>query len=412
MAVVKPFSCIRPTGELVDRIAALPYDVYNRSEAKEEVTREPLSFLSIDRAETSFDDSVDTYDDRVYQKAKELLSDYIAKGYFIKDDMECYYLYELIMNGRSQTGFVACASIDDYQNNIIKKHEKTRADKELDRIRHVDTCNAQTGPIFLSYPSNEVLHDIMMEAKVKESIYSFRSKDGITHNVWRIDEDGMISRIKDAFSHINHIYIADGHHRAASAVAVGNLRREQNKDYDGSEEFNYFLSVFFPEDELMILPYNRVVRDLNGYSVDEFIEKVKERFYIGHVDYPYEPDEKGSFGMHLDNKWYKIKIKEDYTIKEDPVKALDVSILQDNLLEPILGILDPRVDNRIDFIGGIRGIKELEKRVATDMEVAFSMYPTTMRELFKVSDENKLMPPKSTWFEPKLRSGLFIHSLE
>jgi len=316
------------------------------------------------------------------------------------------------MDGRSQTGLVACASIDDYKNNIIKKHEKTRADKELDRIKHVDICNAQTGPIFLSYPSNELLHNIICEYKRLEVIYSFVAKDGITHNVWKIEEEETIQRIKDIFTSMKHIYIADGHHRAASAVAVGEQRRKEHIDYDGSEEFNYFLSVFFPDDELMILPYNRVVKDLNGYTVDEFLDKVKERFLITKVNSSYEPKRKGYFGMYLDKSWYELRIKSAFILEADPVKALDVSILQDNLLDPILGIKDPRVDNRIDFIGGIRGIKELEKRVENDMTVAFSMYPTSMRELFKVSDDNKLMPPKSTWFEPKLRSGLFIHSLD
>lgn len=412
MAVVKPFACIRPKEDLVDKIAALPYDVYSRKEAKEEVMREPLSFLRIDRAETSFDDSVDTYDARVYEKAKELLNDYIAKGYFIKEEKDCFYIYELIMDGRSQTGLVACASIDDYKNNIIKKHEKTRADKEVDRIKHVDTCNAQTGPIFLSYPSNELLHTIIRDSKKEEAMYSFIAKDGITHNVWKIEDEVTIHRIRDTFTHINHIYIADGHHRAASAVAVGEQRRQENLNYDGSEEFNYFLSVFFPDDELMILPYNRVVKDLNGFTVDEFLSKVNERFYITKVNSSYEPNKKGCFGMYLEKSWYELRIKDEFIKYEDPVKALDVSILQDNLLDPILGIKDPRVDHRIDFIGGIRGIKELEIRVEQGMAVAFSMYPTTMEELFKVSDDNKLMPPKSTWFEPKLRSGLFIHSLD
>lgn len=412
MAVIKPFSCIRPKGDAAKQIAALPYDVYNRKEAKLEVIKEPLSFLNIDRAETFFDDSVDTYDDRVYEKAREVLKEYLDKGLFIKEEKECYYIYELIMNNRSQTGLVACASIDDYETNVIKKHEKTRADKEIDRIKHVDICNAQTGPIFLAYPSNEVIHQIVTNEKEKEPLYSFISEDGIAHNVWKIDEEDKIQAIKEAFSSINSIYIADGHHRAASAVKVGKMRREKQGSYTGKEEFNYFLSVLFPENQLMILPYNRVVKDLNNQSPEEFLNKLEEKFTVTKVDTAYKPKEKGCFGMYLENNWYELKIGEEFIPKGDPVMELDVSLLQEHVLSPLLGIGDPRVDKRIDFIGGIRGLKELEKRVGEDMKVAFSMYPTSIAELFKVSDDNKLMPPKSTWFEPKLRSGLFIHSLE
>lgn len=433
MAVIKPFACIRPREDAAARIAALPYDVYSREEAKEEVMREPLSFLKIDRAETSFDDSVDMYDDKVYKKAREILEDFLEKELFIKEEKECYYLYELIMNGRSQTGLVGCASIDDYEENRIKKHEKTRADKEVDRIRHVDTCNAQTGPIFLAYPSNEEIHSIVTDKKKDKTLYSFTSNDGVIHNVWKIEEDILIKKIRNAFDTITSIYIADGHHRAASAVRVGKMRREEAGHYTGEEEFNYFLSVLFPHSELMILPYNRVVKDLNGHSVEEFLSLVKEKFDIIKLESPYSPEEKGCFGMYVDGDWYKLTIHRELIPYEDKVRALDVSLLQDYILSPILGIGDPKVDKRIDFIGGIRGLKELEERVKVegkelstidslsakaemghkhDMKVAFSMYPTSMEELFQVSDENQLMPPKSTWFEPKLRSGLFIHSLE
>lgn len=413
MAYVKPFHCIRPNKELAHLVAALPYDVYNREEAKEVALKNKLSFLNIDRAETQFEDSVDAYDERVYEKARELLQDRIADHTYLKDDKECYYIYELIMNGRSQTGIVACASIDDYQNNIIMKHENTREEKEQDRIRHVDICNAQTGPIFLAYRSNGKLHDIVLNKKKEEPLYSFTSSDGITHQVWRIEEEELIKQIKDEFTAIDRIYIADGHHRAASAVKVGLQRRLENPNYTGDEEFNSFLSVLFPEDELMILPYNRVVRDLNGLTKESFLEKVSERFEVKKaINAPYEPEKKGSFGMYLEQEWYELIAKDDLLSTTDPVKQLDVSILQEYLLDDILGITDPRVDKRIDFIGGIRGLKELERRVATDMKVAFSMYPTSINELFEVSDASKLMPPKSTWFEPKLRSGLFIHSLE
>lgn len=410
MATVKPFICIRPNEKVADKVAALPYDVYNRQEAKEVVKDNKLSFLNIDRAETQFDDSVDTYDQRVYAKAKELLENMINDGTFITDNDRCYYIYELTMDGRVQTGLVACASIDDYQNNIIKKHENTRADKEIDRINHVDTCNAQTGPIFLAYRANDVIRAIVNKTKTEKAIYDFTSEDGITHRVWKIADEKDVKDICDAFGTINSIYIADGHHRAASAVKVGLKRRQENPDYDGTEEFNYFLSVLFPDEELMIMPYNRVVKDLNGNTKEEYLEKVSKCFDIEKVDEPYSPEVKENIGMYLDGQWYKLTAKDEIKVN-DPVDSLDVALLQNNLLTPILGIGDPRVDKRIDFIGGIRGLKELERRCSLDMQIAFSMYPTSINELFNVSDAGKLMPPKSTWFEPKLRSGLFIHKL-
>ena len=412
MADVKPFVCVRPTQELASRVAALPYDVYNRAEAKVAALAEPLSFLNIDRAESNLPDDVDTYDARVYVKAKELLDAREADGTYITDPQECYYVYELIMDGRSQTGIVACASIDDYANGVIKKHENTREEKEQDRIRHVDTCNAQTGPIFLAYRSNEAIGEIMAAYKKTAPLYAFTADDGITHNVWRIADPADVAAIREAFAGMGSIYIADGHHRAASAVKVGFKRRAEAGTYTGAEEFNYFLSVLFPEDCLMILPYNRVVKDLNGLSKDAFLAAVSEHFTIRKVgSESYAPAAKATFGMFLDEEWYELSAKEELTAIQDPVASLDVSLLQDYLLGPVLGIGDPRVDKRIDFIGGIRGLGELERRVHSDMKVAFSMYPTQITELFAVADAGLLMPPKSTWFEPKLRSGLFIHKL-
>jgi uncharacterized protein (DUF1015 family) len=412
MATVKPFLCIRPKEDVAGRVAALPYDVYNRKEAKLEVEREPLSFLKVDRAETGFPDSIDTYDPRVYELADKLLQDMQNEGILISEDRECYYVYELIMGGRVQTGIVACVAIDDYLSNVIKKHENTREDKEIDRINHVDICNAQTGPIFLAYRSHTAINEAVNTVKKEKPLYSFTSVDGIRHNVWRISEEDRIKMLKTAFAEINSIYIADGHHRAASAVKVGLKRRKENSGYTGEEEFNYFLSVLFPHDQLMIMPYNRTVKDLNELSVEEFILKVRESFDVTLIGAkPYEPKEKGSFGMYLDKNWYCLMAKNSLREIMDPVEALDVSLLQNYLLHPILGIEDPRTDRRIDFIGGIRGLKELERRVEEDMIVAFSMYPTSITELFEVSDAGKLMPPKSTWFEPKLRSGLFIHKL-
>lgn len=412
MATINPFRCIRPDSKVVHRVAALPYDVYNRMEAKAEYNKEPLSFLKIDRPEIQFDDCVDIYDDRVYDKAKETLESMIEDGTFFYDQEESYYIYELVMDGRSQTGIVACSSIDDYLDNNIKKHENTREEKEIDRIQHVDRTNAQTGPIFLAYRSNQTINAVVLESKKEKPLYGFISCDGIHHKVWKLSGKEPIDLIRNAFAKTNSIYIADGHHRAASAVKVGLKRREENKNYTGEEEFNYFLSVLFPDDQLMIMPYNRAVTDLNGLSTKEFLEKIQRNFEIDLFgNKPYLPCEKASFGMYLDKKWYKLIAKEPLKAIKDSVKSLDVSLLQDYLLEPILNIEDPRTDQRIDFIGGIRGLLELEKRVNENMAVAFSMYPTSIRELFDVADEEKLMPPKSTWFEPKLRSGIFIHKL-
>lgn len=412
MPKVTPFQSIRPVPELASRIAALPYDVYNRAEALAEVQREPLSFLRIDRAETQFPDDVDTYDTKVYAKAKELLDDMIKDGSFIIEDAPCYYLYELTMEGRYQTGIVACSDVDDYQDQKIKKHENTREDKELDRIRHVDVTDAQTGPIFLVYRSMQEINDIVAQSKEQTPLYDFTSADDITHRVWCISDQAVTAKLQEIFAGIPCTYIADGHHRCASAVKVGLKRRKDNPGYTGEEEFNRFLSVLFPDDQLYIMPYNRVVKDLNGRSKEEFLSAVKAAGFS--VEYrgmePVSTDKKGCFGMYLSDGWYLLTA-DDALLSSDPVKGLDVSILQDNLLDPVLNITDPRTDKRIDFVGGIRGLKELERRVASDMTVAFSMYATSISELLSVADAGLLMPPKSTWFEPKLRSGLFIHRL-
>jgi uncharacterized protein (DUF1015 family) len=411
MATIRPFEAYRPQKGLEDKIAALPYDVYNREEACEAVKGNPLSFLNIDRAETQFDETVDTYDDKVYQKAHDLLWGMIDKGDFVKEDKPVYYIYELTMDGRVQTGIVALASVDDYLNQVIKKHENTRADKELDRIRHVETCNAQTGPIFLAYRANEVINNVIVKTKRKSALYDFISDDGITHRVWIIDSDADIEEIQNAFDGISQIYIADGHHRCASAVKVGLKKREENPDYTGEEEFNYFLSVLFADEELMIMDYNRVVKDLNGLSTGQFVLEVEKIYNVISVTGECKkPEHKGQVAMHIDTVWYLLEVKDEYK-SDNPVDGLDVAILQNNILAPILGIEDPKTDKRIEFVGGIRGIGELEKRVKTDCKVAFAMYPTSIHELFAVADANLLMPPKSTWFEPKLRSGLFIHEI-
>ena len=412
MAVIKPFSAIRPSREKVDKIAALPYDVYNRSEAKAVVDRNPQSFLKIDRAETQFDDSVDTYAPKVYQKAHDILWGMVEDGSFVTEEKNCYYIYELTMNGRTQTGITACASIDDYERGIIKKHENTRAEKEQDRINHVDICNAQTGPIFLAYRANAAINGVVDEVKKQTALYDFFSDDSIRHRVWVISDDEQINIVEKSFASIGEIYIADGHHRAASAVKVGQKRRKEHPGYTGEEEFNYFLSVLFPDEQLMIMDYNRVVKDLNGMSQEAFLAKVSQLFEVKLAgEEPAEPDKKGRFSMYLAGKWYVCTIPEE-AIPNHPVEGLDVSVLQERLLSPVLGINDPKTDNRIDFVGGIRGLKELERRCSLDCKAAFAMYPTSIQELFAVADAGLLMPPKSTWFEPKLRSGLFIHELE
>lgn len=410
MALIKPFECVRPNEKDAARVAALPYDVYNRQEAVCEVKREPLSFLKIDRAETQFDDSTDTYAPEVYAKAKELFEEALADKTFITDTDKTYYIYALTMDKRTQTGIVACASIDDYLNNVIKKHENTRADKEVDRITHVDTLSAQTGPIFLAYRADSVINDAVKKTKENKALYDFISPDGIRHQVWKMTDITLFENVRKAFEGIDSVYIADGHHRAASAVKVGLKRRRENPGYTGNEEFNYFLSVLFPDEELMILPYNRVVKGLNGYTQEEFLNKIKEKFDMAESDRQVSPDKKGTFGMYLGGKWYKLTAHKDI-MSDDPVDGLDVAVLQDNLLAPVLGIGDPKTDKRIDFVGGIRGLSELEKRCREDCVVAFSMYATSIAELFAVADAGKLMPPKSTWFEPKLRSGLFIHRI-
>ncbi len=412
MAIVKPFCCVRPNEEVVSRVAALPYDVYNRAEARVEAQREPLSFLNIDRPETQFPEDFDMYSQPVYEKARDMIREWIANGTFVQDEDACYYIYEQIMDGRSQTGIVACSAVDDYQNNVIKKHELTRAEKEADRIRHIDVAEAQTGPIFLAYRENADIKAIVEEAKAQKPLYDFVSQAGVSQRVWKLNDPDKVQALEAAFLAVPNTYIADGHHRCASANKVAQKRREANPNYTGEEPFNTFLSVLFPETELYIMDYNRVVKDLNGMTSEEFLAKLEEMCWdvqkMGKE--PYRPTRKMEFGMYLDGEWYAISPRAMLLI-EDPVRNLDVSILQEQVLQPLLGIGDPRLDKRIDFIGGIRGLKELERRCQSDMKIAFAMYPTSMHELFKVADAGLLMPPKSTWFEPKLLSGLFIHMI-
>lgn len=410
MAIIKPFCAIKPKSGQEAQIAALPYDVYNRVEAREFVKERPLSFLNIDRPETYFPEGHDPYAPEVYQKAADRITEMLDAGELVEDDRKCFYLYEQTMQGRTQTGIVACVSIDDYLNNVVKKHENTREEKEQDRIRHIDVSGMQTGPIFLAYRANEELTSIIGGVKERPCDFDFVSEDDIRHRGWSVSTGADIKNIERIFSDMAQIYIADGHHRAASAVKVGLKRRAECPDYTGEEEFNYFLAVLFQDQELMIMGYNRVIRDLNGLDKEEFLARISEKFKMEVSDIPVSPAKKGEVGMYLENQWYRLSVKPEYT-NSHPVDGLDVSILQNEVLAPILGIQDPRTDLRIDFAGGIRGLKELERRVKEDCKVAFAMYPTSISELFEVADAGLLMPPKSTWFEPKLRSGLYLHSL-
>ena len=411
MALYRAFQAFRPEKSKQALIPALPYDVMNSDEAKEMVKDNPYSFLHIDKAEIDLPKGTDIYSDEVYRKAKENLENLEKTGALIQDKKPCFYIYRQIMNGRSQTGIVGCASIDDYMNNVIKKHEHTLAKKEDDRIQHVDTCNANTGPIFLTYRKNDIISNTVNSwASAHESVYDFVA-DGVNQTVWVIDDEDIINTISTEFAKIDALYIADGHHRCASAVKVGQKRRKKKPDYTGDEEFNFFLSVAFPDDELEIMDYNRVVKDLNGMSREEFLSSLSHSFEVEKVEAQYKPTKRHTFGMLIENDWYKLSAKEQIIDESDPVKRLDVSILQDNLLSPILDIDDPKTNDRIDFIGGIRGLGELERRCKEDMKLAFAMYPTSIGDLMSIADANLIMPPKSTWFEPKLLSGIFIHHL-
>lgn len=413
MAILRPFKAVRPVPEYASKVAALPYDVMNSEEAAEMVKGNPWSFLHVDKAEIDLPAGTYLYSDEVYNKAKANLAKLESEGICAQDEEPKFYIYRQIMNGRSQTGLVGCVSIDDYINNIIKKHELTRADKEADRINHVDRCDANTGPIFLAYrPDGDIASLISAWQKDHTPVYDFVTDDGIGNTVWVIDCPEVIAKISVLFGGVDYLYIADGHHRAASAVKVGLKRRESNPGFTGEEEFNFFLAVLFSCDELEIMDYNRVMKDLNGFTPEEFKAEIGKKFKVELFgEKPYKPEAAHTFGMLLEGKWYKLTALDGTFDAADPVASLDVSVLQNNLISPVLGIDDPRTDKRIDFVGGIRGLEELERRASTDMCLAFSMYPTTLRELMDIADAGKIMPPKSTWFEPKLLSGLFIHKL-
>jgi len=409
MAKIRAFRAVRPVKDLAHKIAELPYDVVSLPEVIEIAGNNPYNYYHVTRSEMDLAPGIDPYSTEVYKKAKENYDLFKARNYTVMDQKPMLYLYSQVMDGRTQTGIVASADVDDYLNEIIKKHELTREEKELDRTRHIDVVNANTGPVFLIYRDSDEKRKLVDKAMKAEPVYDFTAVDGIRHIVRLVEDQTLVSELEKSFVN-DELYIADGHHRAASAVRVCKMRREKNPGYTGSEEFNGFLSVIFPHTQLKILAYNRVVKDLNGLTADEFIQKLKVDFTVEKSGVKV-PEKVNTFSMYLGKEWYTIKPKFD--IPEDPIESLDVTIIQKRVLAPLLGVNDPRKDKRIDFVGGIRGTAELEKVVDSGaFAVAFSMYPTEIEQLMDVSDAGMIMPPKSTWFEPKLRDGLLVHELD
>ena len=413
MAIFRPFKAFRPKPELASEIASKPYDVLNSEEAREEVAGHPLSFLHIGKPEVDLDPTIDLHDDKVYNKGKENLLKLISDGNLVEDAEPFMYVYAQTMNGRTQYGLVGCASVEDYWNDVIKKHEKTRKDKEEDRCQHVRVTNAHTGPIFLTYRDIDEINNLVTEIVKDTPDNDHVALDGIRHQSWVIKDKAIIEQIKSRLELVNYFYVADGHHRSAAASIVGKERRLANLNHKGNEEYNYFLSVLFPASHLYIMDYNRLVKDLNGNTTEEFFNKLTQFYTCEKVNGQYKPTHKGEVGLYIENNWYKLNAKSDITNVADPVDSLDVAILQKFVLDSILGIEDPRTSKRVDFVGGIRGLGELEKRVnSSEMKLAFSMYATSVEELMAIADAGEIMPPKSTWFEPKLRDGLFVHFLD
>ncbi|MBF0441554.1 MAG: DUF1015 domain-containing protein [Oligoflexales bacterium] len=415
MAVLKPFKGMRPTPDMASRVAALPYDVLSSNEARVLVKGNEWSFLHVDKSEIDLPPDVDLYDERVYRKARENFDKLVREKVFIQDREACFYIYRQVMNGRAQTGVVGTASVDEYFNETIKKHELTRADKEQDRIRHVEVCDANTGPIFLTYPDKaEITNMVAGWISGHDPVYNFTSEDGIQHIFWVVDDKGVNAGLEAAFKEVKAFYIADGHHRSAAAAKVGRKKKEANGGCAEDAPYNHFLSVAFPAGDLYIMDYNRLVKDLRSYSASEFLAKLGEIFNVEKVSAkePYRPQKVHQFGLYLGGVWYKLDAKPSIIDSKDPIKSLDVYILQEYVLMPLLGIKDPRTDKRIDFVGGIRGLSELSRRCENgEFKVAFAMFPTSIEQLMSVADAGLCMPPKSTWFEPKLRSGLIIHKL-
>jgi uncharacterized protein (DUF1015 family) len=405
--MIKPFAGLRPVARYATDVVAPPYDVLNSAEARERARDKPRSFLHISKAEIDLPEGTDPYDDAVYKKAADNLQALVKDGVLMREEQDCYYAYRLIMGDHVQTGIVAVASVKDYDSNRIRKHEYTRPEKEDDRVRQIDALNAQTGPVFLTYRHSDVIDAIVDEVCQGEAEYDLTADDGVQHTLWVIKNQDQIDAITRSFDAMNCLYIADGHHRSAAASRVAAMRGG-----DGNANHDYFLSVIFPDNQMQILDYNRVITDLNGLSQGEFLERVAEHFSVEVAETPVKPEHTRQFGMYLAGQWYRLDIKPEL-VPADPVGQLDVSLLADQLIDPILGISDPRRDKRIDFVGGIRGLKELERRVNSgEMAVAFSLYPTRLDQLMAVADANEVMPPKSTWFEPKLADGLVSHVLD
>ena len=412
MAIVRPFKALRPRKDLVERVASLPYDVMDRKEAKEMAKGNPYSFLHIIRSEIDFPSSTDPYSTKVYKKAQKNLKVFEDDGILVQDETPMVYIYRQIMNGREQTGFVGCTSVDDYVNNVIKKHELTLLSKEKDRINHFDRCDANTAPIFLTYRDNERLNEILENWTKKAPEFDIVTDDGVGHVVWAIDDEAIIEEIGVLFGGINNLYIADGHHRSASAAKVALKRREENPNYTGEEEFNFFMSVIFPESTLEIMPYNRVVHDPNGLTIDEYFAQLGKVFNIEKSKGPWKPVEPHTFGMYVNKEWYKLTLLDGVVNEKDVLESIDAAILEKYVLNDILGIKNLRNSSRISFVGGIRGLKGLKEKTDELDGCGFSMYPVTMKEIMDVSDSGLIMPAKSTWFEPKLRSGLFVHKFD
>ncbi|MFI5220112.1 MAG: DUF1015 domain-containing protein [Bacteroidia bacterium] len=414
MAILKPFKGIRPKKEFAKRIACKPYDVLNEKEAREETKGDVNSFYHVIKPEIDFPDDFDHYAPEIYKKGKENFERMMREGIFFKDDKECYYIYAQTMNGRKQYGIVGCASVDDYLNGVIKKHELTRPDKEEDRKNHVRVSNLNYEPVFFAYLQVKALDEIVNAVIKNAPEYDFTADDGIGHAFWVVKDDAVINAITAEFAKMKYTYVADGHHRTAAAALVGKERRDKNPDHTGKEEYNYFLAVHFPDNQLQIMDYNRVIKDLNGLTAEQFIDKLKENFIVQERSTAeYRPAQLHEFSMYLEGEWYKLNAILGTYNDTDPIGVLDVTILSEKVLAPILNIVDLRKDKRIDFVGGLRGLGELKKRVDSgEMKVAFALYPVSMKQLVDIADNNLIMPPKVTWFEPKLRSGLVLHSLE
>jgi len=416
MAKIKPFRGIRPPKNLIEKVACLPYDVMNSEEARKMAEGNPYSLLHITKAEIDFPAGFDEHSDEIYSRSRENFIKFQKEGILLQDKDECYYIYGQTMEGRTQYGLVAAANVDDYLDGIIKKHELTRPDKEEDRMINIRYNNANIEPVFFAFPKNHSLDLIMNDTiKNKKADYNFVSGDNIGHHFWVINDVNTINSITEIFEkEIPFTYVADGHHRTAAAARIGIEKRAENPDFTGEEEFNYFLAVHFPDDQLAIMDYNRVVKDLNGLDKLQFLSEIREKFYItGTSNEILKPSKFHQFSMYLDGEWYMLQAKEGTYDDNDPIGILDVTVLTNNVLEPILDIQDLRRSKRIDFIGGIRGLGELKKRVDSgEWAVAFALYPVSMKQLIDIADSGNIMPPKTTWFEPKLRSGLVIHSLE